>query len=56
MDLLHLQGAAGGGERGTVTAGNEDIVIFAAGTVFPAGVPAGAVVIRSQVNRHIIVR
>jgi hypothetical protein len=56
MDLLHLQGAAGGGERGTVDAGNEDIVIFAAGTVFPAGVPAGAVVIRSQVNRHIIVR
>ena len=49
MDLLHLTGGTGGGERETVEGGNEDIIIFPAGTIFPAGAPAGPVVIRSNV-------
>jgi hypothetical protein len=56
-NLLHLTGGANGGERGTIGAGNEDIIVFPAGTAFPAngGVPAGPVVIRSNVPPQIIV-
>ena len=41
MNVLHLTGVASGGERGTMDGGNEDIVIFPAGIIFPAGVPPG---------------